>query len=224
MNGTIGVVDDWALWLCAPNGKAFSPKGVYEMANKRLGKALEWVRDWDRKIAIDVGACNGVYSAWLSYNFDRVYAFEPHPMNQRAFLANKNKFSSLSQLTFIPCGLSDKNETLEMHNDENTGFTAWARGVGDIPFVPLDSFGLSPNFIKIDCEGMDHKVLMGGEQTIRENMPVIMIEIAEDTSLRNEAEWYGPMQIQDTLESWGYAHVRQMSIDHIFVRKDFNDA
>ena len=43
----------------------------------------------------------------------------------------------------------------------------------------LDGFGLEPFFMKIDVQGSELKVLMGGESTIGRHRPVLLIEWPE---------------------------------------------
>ena len=43
----------------------------------------------------------------------------------------------------------------------------------------LDSFGLDPFFAKIDVQGSELRVLMGGQETIARNRPVLLIEWPE---------------------------------------------
>jgi hypothetical protein len=48
----------------------------------------------------------------------------------------------------------------------------------DVAIVPIDHINLSRcDFIKIDVEGMEPEVLMGGLKTIYEHKPVIYIEV-----------------------------------------------
>ena len=60
-------------------------------------------------------------------------------------------------------------------------------GLGDIasnvperpvcPLKTLDSFGLQfVDFIKLDCEGYEYFALRGGEQTIKRDLPTIIVE------------------------------------------------
>ena len=44
--------------------------------------------------------------------------------------------------------------------------------------VTLDSLGLTPSFIKIDVEGTELSVIEGGMETIRQNLPILMVEHA----------------------------------------------
>jgi hypothetical protein len=44
------------------------------------------------------------------------------------------------------------------------------------PLVRLDDCGLQPDFIKIDVQGLEYRVLAGGLETIRKYRPVIMAE------------------------------------------------
>jgi FkbM family methyltransferase len=41
---------------------------------------------------------------------------------------------------------------------------------------PLDDLGLSPDFIKIDVQGLEHQVINGGIRTITRSRPVVMAE------------------------------------------------
>lgn len=64
-----------------------------------------------------------------------------------------------------------------------------------IPLVAIDSFGLQRiDFIKVDVEGMEIDVLLGGEQTIRQFKPMMMLEI-----IKTDRE-----VLLTLLEDWGY--------------------
>jgi len=57
----------------------------------------------------------------------------------------------------------------------------------------LDSFDLSPDFIKIDAEGAESDVIQGGLQTIQRSRPVIMAESLEASGV-----------VQELIETAGY--------------------
>lgn len=46
-----------------------------------------------------------------------------------------------------------------------------------VSVVPLDSFGLEPDLIKLDVEGFEQRALKGLENTINSHYPVLLIEI-----------------------------------------------
>ena len=55
----------------------------------------------------------------------------------------------------------------------------------------LDSFQLKPEFIKIDVEGFEYQVLLGSEETIKKNRPILLIEgVAKDDNVHRQLqEW-----------------------------------
>lgn len=68
-------------------------------------------------------------------------------------------------------GASTVHQPEGLINDDNRVPTVSIDGImkdGDVPFV---------NFIKIDCEGSEMKILRGAEQTLRDHKPILMIEI-----------------------------------------------
>jgi FkbM family methyltransferase len=60
----------------------------------------------------------------------------------------------------------------------------------------LDSLGLAPTFMKIDVEGFEHEVLMGGLETVKRHEPVIMVE-----------RYWNDTRVFDLLQDLGYAEV-----------------
>lgn len=60
----------------------------------------------------------------------------------------------------------------------------------------LDDLGLAPTFMKIDVEGFEYDVLMGGLETVRQHEPVIMIE-----------KFWGDERVPKLLGELGYQEV-----------------
>jgi len=53
----------------------------------------------------------------------------------------------------------------------------------------LDDLNLRPFFVKVDVEGSELKVLKGGQETIRINRPVILVEIQNEDLYRQIADF-----------------------------------
>ncbi|MGH8868265.1 MAG: FkbM family methyltransferase [Actinomycetes bacterium] len=45
-----------------------------------------------------------------------------------------------------------------------------------LPLRPLDSYGLSPDIVKIDVQGLEPAVIRGGLETIKRSKPILMVE------------------------------------------------
>jgi FkbM family methyltransferase len=57
----------------------------------------------------------------------------------------------------------------------------------------LDSFKLQPEFIKIDVEGFEYQVLLGSQETIKNNRPILLIEGVTQGD-----------NVHKLLQDWGY--------------------
>ena len=84
---------------------------------------------------------------------------------------------------------------------------------------PLDSFKFSDvDFIKIDCEGYEHRVVRGAVETIKRCTPVIIVEQKAHKLQQN----YGTKGVPavDFLLALGYVTKKVMSGDYIMVPLD----
>lgn len=137
---------------------------------------------------VDCGANRGVYTYWLARHAGRVEAFEPNPA-----LAIRLRAAGLSNVTvhgaalsdhagvatlLVPYkhggGLNDPGGTLETR-DSNAAMARF-----ETPLCSLDAQGfVDLDFIKIDVEGHEEKVLAGAWQTIATQHPALLIELEE---------------------------------------------
>lgn len=133
---------------------------------------------------IDAGANIGLFATAFSKHFNKVFAFEPVPMNNECLISNTMGYHNIE---LFDCALGSKQETVEMIGRLNN--TGTFRIVEDpnerkgnvvyskILVKPLDEFNFKKiSCIKIDCEGYEADILEGAEKTISTNKPVLCIE------------------------------------------------
>lgn len=156
--------------------------------------------DTRRTGAIDVGAHAGGITDLLTRMYPRVIAVEPTSLADqitRSAMVVQAAMGSVAGRAGLASG------------KHNTGQTHVCPG-DTVDVVLLDEvFALaahwmtSVSFIKIDVEGMERDVLLGGEITIREQKPVVMLE---ENGLCKRYGW----RVGDAgrlLEHWGFVRV-----------------
>lgn len=137
-------------------------------------------------IAFDIGANRGQTAQLLSEIGALTYAFEPIPECIAEIEAR-----NLHNVTIVQTALSDQRGTAEFHVDERVGAGMEASSLRvlegvfgkaiEVAVTTIDTFvhenAITPDFIKIDVEGVEEKVIAGGMQTIRRHRPIIVFEI-----------------------------------------------
>jgi FkbM family methyltransferase len=153
-------------------------------------------------LLVDVGGNVGqsVLSLYTVFPAATVVSFEPNPSAFSKLRRLTNRFPGL---TVIAAGLSDEAGEAELYvpcynGNALTGLASfdyesasgWLRPdrvwrfdsqkltvtSRRLSLVRLDDYGLQPDFIKIDVQGLEDRVLAGGLATIRKHRPVIMAE------------------------------------------------
>lgn len=137
------------------------------------------------RLAIDIGANNGMYAYYLSGFSQTVKAFEPQPS-----LCDMLRAWNHPKVEVFNMGLSDERGTLTLHvpKDESgrglaplASFRTLPNSIEyQVPVQRLDDFGFkNVDFIKIDVEGHETEVLRGAVETIQANQPLLLIEIEQ---------------------------------------------
>lgn len=179
-------------------------KGTYQWA--KLERALKECGE-RRGHAVDVGAHVGLWSRVLSYEFKKVTAFEPIEEYAVCFRRNLNfrsaklhkfaldEITGTSLFSVSPDGIGTATATADGSREVEryTLDLVAARYELDGTFPPID-------FLKIDCEGAELLVVRGGENTIRRDKPVILVE---QKPKRCAAHGLSRMGAVDLLQSWG---------------------
>ena len=159
--------------------------GTYEPAvSDTLGKVIQpgWV-------CYDVGAHIGYFSlmmAQLTGVKGKVFAFEPDPDNFR----HLNEHIQLNDMNAIiePAPMAVSSESgkavFQKGKDSSTGklsSSSFGEGI-EVDITSLDDFVYQmghpePDFIKIDVEGFEGKVLSGAGKVLSQARPVVLCEI-----------------------------------------------
>ncbi len=152
------------------------------------------------KSAVDVGVYRGVYSYKLSQLYKHVYSFEA---NSLIFpFLKKNLPKLIRNITLYNCALSDQAGLIKLKIPIRTKSLfkgnyeeIYQLGAATIhPNNKFDKFntieverkklddilnGKKIGFIKIDVEGHEKEVIEGSKRIIRENHPILLVEIEE---------------------------------------------
>lgn len=202
--------------------KIVDGKATYQ--HHKLDFALKHVKQW--RTAIDIGGHVGLWSMWLTPRFAHVHAFEPVPAHADLFEVNVD----MSKATLHRVALGREPGTVDIEIPlETTGNAHVAIGkrhsgtrhvenpdlqtvVKGVPMVTLDSLGLTDiDFIKIDVEGYERTVLLGGEETIRREKPVIVCE-----QKGNEDNYGEPKDAAaKLLQKWGAKPIKVLAGDWV---------
>ena len=226
-------------------------KRLKRAINNNYEKELEIIdRYCDKsKDALDVGVYRGVYSYKLSQYFKTVHSFEPNPLLYPYLEKNLKKI--INNMVLYNLALSDVNGTSELKlpirsksifkNNIEELFKLGAatmhpkNKIENFKKVPvkmkkLDDIEINNQigFIKIDVEGHEKNVLKGGLKTIKNNKPILLIEIEEkhtkepieDTiNFMKTYNYNAYVYIDKKLVDFNQRDKKQKEINYIFIHK-----
>ena len=166
--------------------------------------ALRYVKKWNTYI--DIGSQFGFWTRPLLKKFKTVHCFEPNALFRECFLKN----IPLDNVTLHPYGLSNNEHTAYQRKEGQV----LSMKEGSVQCRTLDSFKLdNVDFIKIDVDGFEDKVLVGAKQTITKFNPVINIEMKRMKR---------PLVVHNCsnfLKKRGYKMVKRVKSDEVWVKK-----
>ena len=146
--------------------------------------------------------------------FQRVIAFEPVAMFRSCLRLN---VPDSDAFIIESCALGDRAGQIEMIiTEDNMGHTHVdpnSFGTGSTEIRTLDSFEYQGiDYIKIDCEGFEYRVLQGAENTIKRCRPIVVVEQKPHDAYSDQ---YGQHAAVDLLKTWGMIRVDQVKDDWI---------
>jgi FkbM family methyltransferase len=158
---------DGLLWPAKDD--KFGPNPASYQLHKQ-DEALKYVKN--HRVCIDIGAHVGIWSKRLMEIFDQVHAFEPVPQMYSLLRENVPDAHHYPYVLGNESGIKFAN-----FDDAASGCTKIAEHGVEVHMQRLDDFHIEDvDFIKLDCEGYELEALKGGENTIQQYRPVILVE------------------------------------------------
>jgi FkbM family methyltransferase len=186
---------------------------VADYQKHNLVRAISFVAR--RRLALDIGGHIGTSANRLSRIFRRVVTFEP-AADTYACLLEIISARALSNVTAYNLALSDKRGSACLmpysRDPGNVGARSLSSGDDVIVFTMDDSDFSDLDFIKIDVEGFEALVLLGGRSTLCRERPVIMFE---ERGLKGRVP-AGTPSPQMILGDWGARLLLKMGGDEIW--------
>lgn len=194
-------------WMDSPKNRIqLNKRWTYQGVKQKL--VLRFCTQF--RTAVDVGAHVGLWAYNLAHAFDHVHAFEPVAAHRECFEANV----TMPNVTLHACALGSEQGMISIKSEHGSSGNSIVNGAGDIPMLRLDEFNLeNVDLIKVDVEGFEQNVLIGGEQTIRKWKPTIIVEQKRDMSLRFGIPKMGAVAYLE--KGFGYRVVQEYSGDFI---------
>jgi len=205
-------------------------ENFYNFNIEKYRKAFKLIESYltPESIIFDVGSNIGMFSLPIceANKYNHIYLFEP---SKELIEYSKYTTKGYDKLTFVNNGIGSCNEKklLYKNTSDNIGWNSCyekdplqqngllpihSMDKEEIAIITLDSFCADMNidkidFVKIDVEGMEFKVLEGFLSTLKklDKKPYLYIEVGWGTS---HPEWETVNSIYEKLFSIGYNRVK----------------
>lgn len=184
---------------------------------------FEKVVKLETPLVLDIGACTGSFSLLpVAHPGMTVVAFEPHPSTCEVLDRNIQLNGLEDKVTVFPYALSDFTGEAELFcfpggfhiglsrikpevdleiNPSWPNIDVWPKVAVEVRTLDSFAFRQRVDLIKIDAEGCELEILLGGRGLIERDMPGILFEYRPDEMARFGQ---GPGDIFDFLADLGY--------------------
>ena len=175
-------------------------KGTSDIVCSEIKKGNIWEKELSNflknnikktDIILEAGTHIGSHTVKICKNSNFVYGFEPYPLSYD--LVNKNlKLNNLNNYKIFNKALSNENKLikLEFHSPLARNVGGWGLYFEskfdddndiEVDCVTIDSLNFNKlDLIKLDVEGFEKDVLIGGIETIKKFKPIIIFENWDD--------------------------------------------
>jgi FkbM family methyltransferase len=142
-------------------------------------------------ICYDLGASIGYLTLLMARKAKMVYAFEP-ASHAAAEIRKHAAANRLENITIVPSPVSDAVRTVRFTRNDNTYGSRIAEGPSKWPTVEMTTITLddfvrtnpAPDFIKIDVEDEEARVLEGARSILSQRKTTICCELHSEKSAR----------------------------------------
>ena len=162
---------------------------------------------------VDIGANYGVYTLSIAQTLGlagRVWAFEP-ASSTAAFLGDSVRLNGMGQVTVLRSALSSESGSAQLTAGPHAELNALVRGAA--AGQPIETVNLTTldrwqaelgwqriDFVKIDAEGEEGRILEGGRDFFRAQSPLVMYEVKAAQDLH--------LELVQSFAGLGYASYR----------------
>lgn len=168
---------------------------------------------------IDAGAQIGMYTILFSKlaSKGKVYAFEPTDSIEK--LKKNVEYHSCNNVTLL-------NKAVGNHNGikKDKVFKIWSQQIiedKEFEFITIDKFvydnNINLDLLKIDVDSYDYEVLLGAEKVLKEQNPIIVVELNSVLEKRN----YNINDVMTYMNNVNYYHIHFFDNDnYVFKKRD----
>ena len=149
----------------------YSPDGIQEFPEHSCKLTYNLSKPFIRnfRTALDVGCRVGEYTRYLQLDFTHTFAFDANLWPNFRFNVD------LTKVTHYNCAIGDEPGEIVMYSGGHSDREG--AKVKTVPTYTIDMFDFQDvDYIKIDVEGFEKKVLIGATKTLDRCNPVIVIE------------------------------------------------
>lgn len=175
---------------------------------EQIGKV--WVELCKEKnVVVQAGGNCGMYPRLFAQHFERVYTFEPDPLNFNCLVSN----CQLDHVYKYHAALGDTHEMVKLDRSvtENVGMVKVSdEGTYLVPTLMIDDFNLDAcDLMQLDVECYELNVLRGAKNTIARHKPIISTENGND-------------EILEYLKTFGdYQHLKRFVVGYNSATKEY---
>jgi FkbM family methyltransferase len=162
-------------------------------------------------VVFDAGANFGYYSLVIAASLGaacEVHAFEPNAKTYERLARNIELNELGGAVRAYKLGLSDSEGTGRMVEREGNSGAASVETTaqGDTELTTLDAFCAARavrrvDFVKIDIEGFEERMLRGATETLRRHKPPMLVELNPSTLVRENSS---VERVAELLSAYGY--------------------
>ncbi len=181
---------------------------------------------------VDVGACIGVFSVPYTFMWPNaeILSIEPSKYNFPYLKYNIKEFPQINAIKILASDEANSGKRLskpsqiQKHSSEesfNGILSIYGQDYENSEFVPADKLDnlvdRQVDWLKIDVEGHERKVLEGAERILKEDKPMLQIEISQ---LNQDMAGYSASGLWNDIFKYNYRPVGGIRNDVIFRSTD----